>query len=63
MKVEKRKASAVPQKDTRKLNKLKIECRTPDGGAYTADNEPQAELFSATKERNVGRAARSDKAC
>ena len=53
MKVEKRKASAVPQKDTIKL-KLKIECRTPDGGAYTADNEPQVESFGATKQKYQG---------
>ena len=62
MKVEKSKALAVPQKDTRKLNKLKIECRTQDGGAYTADNEPQAESFGSTKEK-YRRAARNDKAC
>ena len=37
------------QQDTRKLNTLKIERRAPDGGAHTANNEPQALLYSTTK--------------
>ena len=51
-KVEKSKSAVAtqgPRKDSRKPKNRKIELRTPDGGAYLADNEPQVESSGGSK--------------